>query len=240
MTYKMPFWDHVEELRWCLLKSIIAVVFGALFVNYFSDFFLSKLIEPTINLSVPLNLQVIRVTSMFMIKIGMALMGGILIAIPVIIYQISSFLFPVFKDHNKLYILAILFFSTLFFILGTVFAYYIIIPFSLQFFTSMNSSSIIVDYNFTLDNYITYVMWLLFASGLVFQLPVLSIVGTRVGILTPPFLRHYRKYAIIFFLVIGSILTPPDPISQLLIFLPLILLYELSILISWTFRKDNE
>jgi sec-independent protein translocase protein TatC len=80
-------------------------------------------------------------------------------------------------------------------------------------------------------------MWLLFACGLIFQLPVIAVMGTKIGILTPPFLRHYRKYAIVSFLIIGALLTPPDPLSQLLIFCPLVFLYEFSIFVSWVFTK---
>ena len=101
----------------------------------------------------------------------------------------------------------------------------------------MTSNVVAVDYNFTLDGYLIYVMWLLFACGLIFQLPIITVMGTKIGILTPPFLRHYRKYAIVSFLIVGALLTPPDPLSQLLIFIPLVLLYEFSIFVSWIFIK---
>ena len=102
----------------------------------------------------------------------------------------------------------------------------------------MTSTAVNVGYNFTLDGYLIYVMWLLFACGLIFQLPVITILGAKIGILTPPFLRHYRKYAILSFLIIGALLTPPDPLSQLLIFCPLVFLYEFSIFISWVITKE--
>ena len=89
-----------------------------------------------------------------------------------------------------------------------------------------------VDYNFTLEGYLIYILWLIFGCGLLFQLPVISIFFTRIGILTPAFLKEYRKYAIIMAFILAAILTPPDPISQILIVIPLLLLYEFSILIS--------
>jgi len=122
---------------------------------------------------------------------------------------------------------------------GLFFGYHILIPFSLKFFTSMTTTVIDVKYNFTLDGYLVYVMWLLFACGLIFQLPILSVMGTKIGILTPAFLRNYRKYAIVTFLIFGAVLTPPDPLSQLLIFIPLVLLYEFSIFISWLFTSKQ-
>ena len=233
----MPFWDHVEELRWRLLKSIIAIVMGAILTHSFSDQLLTKLIEPSTNLNFPLNLQVLKVTSMFMVKVGMALMGGIIIALPIIFYQTWCFISPAFKESHNSSVIFIVGFSTLFFATGLMFGYKILIPFSLKFFTSMTSNVVPVDYNFTLDGYLIYVMWLLFACGLIFQLPIITVMGTKIGILTPPFLRHYRKYAIVSFLIVGALLTPPDPLSQLLIFIPLVLLYEFSIFVSWIFIK---
>ena len=112
------------------------------------------------------------------------------------------------------------------------FAYFIIIPFSLSFFTSLTADTIHVNYNFTLESYLIYMLWLIFGCGLLFQLPVISVFFTRIGIFTPSFLREYRKFAIIIALLLGALLTPPDPVSQILIVIPLILLYELSILIS--------
>ena len=112
------------------------------------------------------------------------------------------------------------------------FAYFIIIPFSLSFFTSLTSNTVYIDYHFTLEGYLVYILWLVFGCGLLFQLPVISIFFTHIGIFTPSFLREYRKYAIITALIIGAVLTPPDPLSQILIVIPLIVLYELSILIS--------
>ena len=131
-------------------------------------------------------------------------------------------------------------FSSGFFILGVAFAYFVIIPFSLVFFTSLTAESILVAYNFTLEGYLTYILWLLFGCGLLFQLPVVSIFFTKIGILTPAFLREYRKYAVVVFLILGAVLTPPDPVSQILIVVPMLLLYEFSILLSKLFKpKDS-
>ena len=238
MTEEMPFWNHVEELRWRLFKSLLAIVLGALITHYFSDVLLAKLIEPSTILNFPLNLQVLKVTSMFMVKVGMALMGGIILSLPVIFYQIWCFISPAFEKKYNFPVIFIVVFSTLFFATGLIFGYNILVPFSLDFFTSMTSTTVSINYNFTLEGYLIYIMWLLFACGLIFQLPVITILGAKIGILTPPFLRHYRKYAIVSFLIIGALLTPPDPLSQLLIFCPLVFLYEFSIFISWVITKE--
>ena len=111
-------------------------------------------------------------------------------------------------DVGRIGILAVFFtviFSSGFFIIGMSFAYFVIVPFSLAFFTSLTAESIQVAYNFTLEGYLTFILWLVFGSGLLFQLPVISVFFTKIGILTPAFLREYRKFAIIIFLIIGAL-----------------------------------
>lgn len=236
---EMPFWDHLEELRWRIIKILATVVIGGAITYYFSDSILKILVQPTQDLNIDLNMQVLKVTSMFSVKLSIAIMGGIILGLPVIIYQFWRFVSPAFEEkHDGGLILTVLF-ATVFFMAGLGFAYYIIIPFSLSFFTSLTSETVMVNYNFTLDGYLTYSLWLIFACGLVFQLPVVALFFTKIGLLTPPFLRHYRKYAFVVFLILGAFLTPPDPLSQLLIVIPLILLYEFSIFISWVFRKKE-
>ena len=237
---EMPFWDHIEELRWRLIKSIVVILIGAGITYKFSDIIMHWLIIPTESLDIDLNLQVLRITSMFTVKLSVALFGGITFGLPVLLYQFWRFVSPAFEDSHGLAVLITVLFSSAFFVLGMCFSYFIIIPFSLAFFTSLTSESVDVAYNFTLEGYLTYILWLIFGCGLLFQLPVISIFFTRIGILTPSFLREYRKFAIVVFLILGAGLTPPDPVSQVLIVIPLILLYELSILISKLFQpKDS-
>jgi len=235
----MPFWDHLEELRWRIIKSLLAIILGAILTYHYGDIVIFWLVAPSQSLSIDLNLQVLKVTSMFTIKITVALFGGIFIGLPIILYQLWRFISPAFEeDHGSSVFLTILL-STLFFVLGMSFAYFIIIPFSLSFFTSLTSSTIHVDYNYSLEGYLIYILWLVFGCGLLFQLPIISVFFTRLGILTPAFLREYRKIAIILSLIIAAILTPPDPISQILIVIPLIILYEFSILISKILQPRN-
>ena len=231
-NFDMSFWDHLEELRWCLIKSILAIITGAVIAYYYADVVIYWLVVPTQALAVDLNLQVLKVTSMFTVKLSVALFGGIFLGLPVILYQFWQFISPAFEEKHGLSVIIAILFATLFFILGMGFAYFIIIPFSLTFFTSLTSSTIHVNYNFTLESYLIYILCLVFGCGLLFQLPVVSVFFTRIGIFTPEFLRQYRKFAIIIALLLGALLTPPDPVSQILIVIPLILLYELSILIS--------
>ena len=236
---EMPFWDHLEELRWRLIKSIIAILIGAGFSYAYSDIIMYWLINPTESLSIDLNLQVLKITSMFTVKLSVALFGGMILGLPVILYQFWRFISPAFEDKYGVAVIFTVLFSSAFFLLGMSFAYFVIIPFSLAFFTSLTAETIDVAYNFTLEGYLMYILWLIFGCGLLFQLPVISIFFTKIGILTPAFLREYRKFAIVVFLILGAVLTPPDPISQILIVVPLILLYEFSILISKVFKRKG-
>ena len=237
---EMPFWDHLEELRWRLIKSIIVIILWGGVTYKFTDTIMYWLIYPTESLSIDLNLQVLKVTSMFTAKLGVALFGGIIFGLPVIMYQLWRFISPAFEEQHGLAVIITLLFSSGFILLGMAFAYFVIIPFSLTFFTSLTAESVQVAYNFTLEGYLTYILWLLFGCGLLFQLPVVSIFFTKIGILTPPLLREYRKFAVVVFLILGAVLTPPDPVSQILIVVPMLLLYEFSILLSKLFKpKDS-
>jgi sec-independent protein translocase protein TatC len=237
---EMPFWDHLEELRWRLIKSIIAILIGAGFSYAYSDIIMYWLINPTESLSIDLNLQVLKITSMFTVKLSVALFGGMILGLPVILYQFWRFISPAFEDKYGVAVIFTVLFSSAFFLLGMSFAYFVITPFSLSFFTSLTAETIDVAYNFTLEGYLMYILWLIFGCGLLFQLPVISIFFTKIGILTPAFLREYRKFAVVVFLILGAVLTPPDPVSQILIVVPLIILYEFSILISKLFKpKDS-
>ena len=231
-SFDMPFWEHLEELRLRIIKSVLIIIFGAVITYYYGDIIIYWLVAPSQVLEMDLNLQVLKVTSMFTVKLSVALFGGLFIGLPVMVYQFWRFISPAFEEKHGVSVFITLLLSTLFFVLGMGFAYFIIIPFSLNFFTSLTSDTIDINYNFTLEGYLIYILWMVFGSGLLFQLPVISVFFTRIGILTPAFLREYRKLAIIIALILGAVLTPPDPVSQILIVIPLILLYELSILIS--------
>ena len=231
-NHDMSFWAHLEELRWCLIKSIFAIIIGATITYHYGDIVIYYLVLPSQSLSVEMNMQVLKVTSMFTVKLSVALFGGIFIGLPIILYQFWRFVSPAFEGKDNFISFITILFSSLFFILGMSFAYFIIIPFSLTFFTSLTSRTVPIDYNFTLEGYLIYVLWMIFGCGLLFQLPTISVFFTRMGILTPAFLKEYRKISIVIILIIAAIFTPPDPVSQILVVIPLLFLYEISILIS--------
>ena len=232
IDFDMSFLEHLEELRWRIIKSMVIILFGAFIAYFISDEIIRLLLLPTHSLDINMNLQVLKITSMFSIKLSVSLFGGIIIGLPLLLFQFWKFISPAFERQYGYSIFFIILFSSFFFLIGMSFAFYFIVPFSLSFFTSLISSTIPVNYNFTLESYLIYALWLILGCGLLFQLPIISILLTKIGILTPAFLRHYRKFSIIILLVISAILTPPDPLSQIIIVIPLLLLYEFSILIS--------
>ena len=225
----MSFWDHLDEFRNRLIVILVSIALGALIGYFYSESIIQILVYPGKQQNI--SFQVITVTSMFMIKLGVSLFAGVIIGFPVLIYNIIKFLLPVFNFRLSRLILLVVF-SSIFFSLGILFGYYIIIPFLLTFFTSVSFQTIDVKYNFTLGSYLSYTIWTIFINGIIFQMPIISVIGSRIGILTPPFLKHYRRHSFIFFLVISALITPPDPFSQILICIPFIVLYEISIIVS--------
>ena len=233
----MPFLDHLEELRWRLIKSISSVLIGAIVSFYFIDQIIEILIKPTEALNSSMDLQVLKVQGMFMIKWGIALLGGIVVSIPVLTYQLWKFIAPGLYLDEKKYIIPLILFTFLSFLIGLVFAYTVVIPFSLSFFTSAGFDGI--ENNFSINYYFSFITWLMVGSGLIFELPVIVFILSIIGLLTPAFMRHYRRYAIVVILVLSAFITPPDPISLILMSIPLLILYEVSIGVSWLVNRKN-
>ena len=231
----MTFLEHLEELRWRIIKSLAGILFGSIIIFFFIDEIFQILLYPTTLLESPPTLQVLKVHGMFMIKWGIAFIGGLILGIPIITFQLWKFIAPGLLKNERKYAFPIVLFSFISFILGVLFAYFIIIPFSLNFFSSMGYVD--VENNFSINYYFNYILWLIFSSGLLFQLPVLVVIFTLIGILTPPFMRHYRRHSFITILILSALITPPDPISLLMMSLPLILLYELSIILCSIFKR---
>ena len=233
----MPFLDHLEELRWRLIKSILSILLGAVVSFYFIDLIIEFLIKPTEGLKNAMDLQVLKVQGMFMIKWGIALLGGVVVSVPVLTYQLWKFIAPGLYIDEKKYIIPLILFTFLSFISGLIFAYMIVIPFSLSFFTSVGLEGI--ENNFSINYYFNFITWLMLGSGLIFELPVVVFILSIIGLLTPTFMRHYRRYAIVLILVISAFITPPDPVSLVLMSIPLLLLYEISIGVSWLVNRKK-
>ena len=235
---KMGFLDHLEELRWRIIKTLLAIIVGSAVSFVYIDQILEILLKPTTATSYRIALQVLSVQGMFLIKWFISFISGFVLAMPVVVYQIWRFVTPGLKINEKRYALPVVLFACISFITGVSFGYLILIPFSLEFFSGMGAG--LVENNFSITYYFSFLTWLLLGAGLVFQLPVLSLFLSAIGVLTPPFMRHYRRHAVVTILILSSFITPPDPVSMLMMAVPLVVLYEISIGVSWMVNHRRE
>ena len=227
----MPFWDHIDELRSRFIKSLFSVIVFTIIAYIFSDKVLFILSHPRVEAMNNINLQVLKITSMFMIKIYISVIFGIVLSLPVILYQFWRFVSPAIDEKFGFHTFFLFFFSTIFFFLGAYFSYTIIIPISIEFFISLTSAHIPIEYNFTLENYLLYIIWMVMVGGFIFQLPIISIIFNKLGLIDYKTLISVRRFSILGIFIISAILTPPDPFSQIMFVVPLIILYEISIII---------
>ena len=238
ISAEMPFLDHLEELRWRLIKIAASILVLSVIAFSFSDYLLDILLYPTKDLQDKMNIQVLKVQTMFMIKLELSILSGAIISLPYIFYQIWAFLAPGLLEKERKYAIPVIFLATISFIVGASFAYYIIIPLALEFFMSMAPATI--ENNIALDFYIGFLLRLIIVFGVVFELPMVSLFLTKLGILTPAFLKKYRRYAIVIFFIMAAVLTPPDPTTQVLLAVPLLVLYEITIWVSYMFAKKRD
>ena len=223
---EMTFLDHLEEFRWRLIKILSGIFCGSILSFLIIDEIIALLINPGHSVS-ELNLQVLQIQGMFMIKWGLSFICGSIISLPLITYQIWEFVSPGLHLKERKIVLPLILFTFISFISGIMFAYFILIPISLNFFTSMGYTGI--QNNFSINYYFSFITWLMVGCGTLFELPVLIFILARLNIATPSFLKYYRKHAIIGIMILSAIITPPDPVSLIIMTIPLLLIYEISI-----------
>lgn len=241
-TASMSFLDHLEELRWRILKGLIGVGLGIVVAFIFADFFIQQFILGPARADffmyqiMPLNavdLSLIsrRLPGQFFTYWGTLIIIGGIIGSPILFYQLWAFIEPALGSGKKLKTVLNALFINFFFLLGISFGYFILVPFAVQFFTQFIIDPVISN-EFDINEYFTSVALWTLSCGILFQIPVVSYFLSKVGIVTPEGMRMYRRHAIVGALVLSAVLTPPDPVSQLMIALPLVLLYQFSILLS--------
>ena len=241
---EMPFLDHLEELRWRLIKSIVTVIACAIGVYFFSEHVLAFLIAPyndaapKVDSGVAQKLIFLSPTGGFMIRIKISIFAAILLGLPVIFYQIWQFVVPGLLGKEKKLVPVIAFFSTLCFLTGALFCYFVVLRFGLRFLLGFETKDLVAT--ISINEYLGFVTMLILVFGLIFELPVLALFLTKIGFLTPAFMRHYRRHGIVGMVILSAVVTPPDVFTQLLLAGPLILLYEISILISAAVHKKQE
>ena len=236
---KQPFLGHLEELRKRLVACAIAVGVGFVASYAFSERLFQVLILP-LKAVMPAGERLIftNLPEMFFTYLKVAFLSGILLVAPFIFYQLWMFVAPGLYRNEKKFVIPFVITSTILFVGGSLFGYFVVFPFGFKFFIGFSNEY--VKALPSVKEYFSFAIKLLFAFGLVFELPVVIFFLTKMGIVTPEVLRKKRKYAILLTFVLGAILTPPDVITQCMMAVPLILLYEIGILVSVMARKKKE
>ena len=227
---EMTFLEHLEELRWRIIYSLIGLAVGTIICWIFINFLVDQvLLLPAKHSGV--QLQNLKPFGQLMLFFEVAIAGGIILSLPNLFYQFWKFISPALKKSERRHITTIVAFSTLCFIAGIVFAYFVMLPLTLKFAAQFGSEEI--KNVFAIDEYMSIIISIMLGSGFVFEMPMISFFLTKLGILTPDFMKKYRRHAIVVVFIASAFLTPgTDPVSQLILAVPLVLLYEISILIS--------
>ncbi|MCJ7807066.1 MAG: twin-arginine translocase subunit TatC [Clostridia bacterium] len=220
----MPVIEHLAELRLRLFISTGVLLVAAIICFTNVELIRSILTRPLDDL----KLIFLSPPEAFMANLRLALISGLFVSLPVIIYEISAFIFPGLTRGEKIFYVMVLLGITVLFGSGVVFAYYVVFPFTLGFFLQFAEAQL--EPRFTVSEYISFIFSFHLAFGAVFQLPLFTWALGKMGLLTTEFLRRNRKIALLVMLVVAAVITPPDIISQVVMVLPLILLYEIGII----------
>ncbi len=252
---EMSFLDHLEELRWHLIRIVAAVFIVGTIAFISSRFIFDAIIFAPLEMSfptydllcrsanfinvettfcnenIPLILQNRTMAGQFSADIWTAVLGGFILSFPYVIFELWRFISPALHENERKHSRGFIIISSLLFFIGVLFGYYIICPLSINFLANY-SISVKVDNQIDISSYIGLVRASVLASGLIFELPIIIYFLTKVGLVTPEFLRKYRKYALIIVLILSAIITPPDIASQIIVAIPILVLYQVSIYIS--------
>ncbi len=259
---QMSFLQHLGELRWHLMRASIALVISAGIAFSAKGFLFDQLIFGPIQPEFPtyqafcklssyLNTEVfcfdevpfevlnMRMSGQFQMHLWVSLIGGLILAFPYVFWEIWRFIKPGLHAKEQHSSRGIIFYITLLFMLGVLFGYYIIVPLSVQFLGGYVVSLEVVN-RIDLTSYISMISSVTLATGLLFQLPIAVYFLSKLGLVTPELLKTYRKHAIVVILLVSAIITPPDIASQILVTLPVLILYQISILVSRRIVKRNK
>lgn len=251
---EMSFWEHLEELRWHIVRSFMAVVLLALLAFVGRRFIFDGIILAPNSPHFPTNrffcwfgetfhlgdlcleslkLKLINydMSGQFMTHLYISFIAGIVMATPYVVWELWRFLRPALKPNERKYTSAAVLIISFLFLLGVLFGYYVIVPLTINFFGSYHVSAT-VENQIALSSYISTVVTGTLATGTIFELPVFVFFLTKVGVLTPAFLKRTRKYTLVIIVTLAAIITPPDIFSQILVSIPLYGLYEVSIWVA--------
>lgn len=251
---EMSFLDHVEELRWHLVRSAGAILVFAIVAFLMKNFIFNVVLfapksadfvtyrffcrvsrffgtEGLCIEDLPFTFQSLAMAEQFSIHIWTSITVGFILAFPFIIWEFWKFISPGLYDQERKGAKTFIVISSFLFFLGVLFGYYVVTPLSVNFLGNYSISDL-VERNIKIGSYIALVRSSVLASGLIFELPIIMFFLTKMGLITPEFLKKYRKHALVLVLVLAAIITPPDIISQIIVAIPILILYEISIFIS--------
>lgn len=261
-TQEMSFLDHLEELRWHLIRSTLAVVIVAVVAFLAKDFIFDTILFgpkkadfPTYQLfcniarSLGLDesfcegpqfrIQSRQMAGQFSAHIWTSIWAGFILAFPYVLYEMWKFISPGLYDNERKNARGFILIASLLFFSGVLFGYYVVSPLSINFLANYRVSEEVFN-DIDLSSYISIIRAAVIACGLIFELPIIIYFLTKVGLVTPEFLRKYRKFALVLVLIISAIITPPDVASQIVVSIPVLVLYEISIRISKIVVKREE
>lgn len=253
---EMSFLDHLEDLRWHLIRATIGIVIAASVAAIFYKFVFDVIIFGPTKMDFltynglcqvskflgiedttfcadefPFKIQNRTVAGQFSAHIWTSIYAGFIVAFPYVLYQLWSFISPGLKDNERKNSRGFLIIASLLFFTGVLFGYYIVTPLSINFLANYQISELISN-EFDVSSVIAIVRSSAIASGFVFELPIIIYFLTKIGLVTPQFLKKYRKYALVIVLILSAIITPPDIASQVIVAIPILILYQISIYIS--------
>ncbi|HET6568295.1 MAG TPA: twin-arginine translocase subunit TatC [Rhodothermales bacterium] len=247
---EMSFLDHLEELRWTILKSMLGLLLTTVVCSFFAKWVIDVLLLGPVHSSffmykvlglhaTDVVLQNRDITGQFFAYWGTVLAVGLVVGSPIIVYQLWKFIEPGLYPSEKKGLRFASFGATFFFVLGLSFGYLVLTPVALMFFQNFRISDNIIN-QFDISRYFSMVTTWVFGSGIIFELPVVVYFLAKLGLVNAALMRKVRSYAAIVILIIAAIVTPPDVISQTLVAIPLLALYELSIFIAATVEKNRK
>jgi sec-independent protein translocase protein TatC len=264
---EMSFIDHLEELRGHLFRSVIAIVIGAIVMGVYQDFFIKKVLLGPTHADFPtygflcrvgrslgiekalcmegiaIKMQSTGVTTQFSTFFSVLLIGGVIIAFPYIFWEFWKFIKPALNRKELQNTRGVIFWVSLLFFTGVFFGYFVVAPYTINFFGNFQLDENIEN-RWTIASYFDTIIPLILGAGLAFQLPLLMVFLAKIGIVSATYLRKVRRYSIVIIMIVAAIITPgPDVISQLTVAIPLLLLYEVSILLTRKIerqRKEDE
>ncbi|MCM2256458.1 MAG: twin-arginine translocase subunit TatC [Vicinamibacteria bacterium] len=234
----MSFLEHLEELRQRLLKTVIALAAGFAVCWSFHEQIFHFMVQPLRAAYPGIKLVATSPTETLMLFMKMSFFAGIFLAAPFVLYQIWAFVAPGLYSHEKRYVVPFIVFGTGFFVTGAAFGHYWLFPLTFRFLGEFGGTD--VEYLPKVSEYYTFYSWFLLGLGVVFQLPVVIFVLSRIGLVTPGFLLRHFRWAVLAAFVIAAIITPtPDVVTQSLLALPMLGLYLLGIVVAWLFGKPR-